>query len=237
MSIYIETTIHGSMDELWSKTQNPAQHEQWDLRFTDIDYLREDAPQRFVCDTYIGFGTRIRSRGERVATPTDISGRRTSSLKFWSDAPLSLIEEGRGYWQYTPTAHGIKFVTRYDYRPRFGGFGQWVDNAIVRFLMGWAMAWSVDRLRLWIETGQSPQRSLLYGVTEILLWIGLVVAWWAAAALANPTVQFWLLVATVGAVHLHMALSKYIPSSRRCTWTWRQSPPSRGNVMNPHKPL
>jgi len=49
--------------------------------------------------------------------------------------------------------------------------------------MGWATAWSFDRLRLWAETGQTPEStlrfSLIHGVARISLaaiwfWHGLV---------------------------------------------------------------
>ncbi len=232
MSIYIETTIHGSMDELWSKTQDPTQHQQWDLRFSRIDYLpkaHEDDPQRFTYNTHIGL-IGIHGMGESVATRTDITGKRTSSLKFWSDAPLSLIKEGAGYWQYTPTRDGIRFVTWYDYRTRFGGAGRWLDNALFRFLMAWVTAWSFDRLRLWIEHGQTPRRSLWYTIVAIVLWLGIAVVWWEAVALGTPTIQFWLLLATVGVVHLHIALHRYIPSSSRCTWKWRRSTTHNENL-------
>ena len=37
--IYVEIPIHSSLDELWHKTQDPALHQRWDLRFTTISYL------------------------------------------------------------------------------------------------------------------------------------------------------------------------------------------------------
>ena len=39
MSIYVETHIAGTIDDLLDKTQRPDLHERWDLRFTHIDYL------------------------------------------------------------------------------------------------------------------------------------------------------------------------------------------------------
>ena len=79
---------------------------------------------------------------------------------------MSLIREGSGYWRYVPTGDGIRFLTWYDYRTRFGPFGRVIDRLIFRPLMGWATAWSFDRLRLWIERGIDPalsmQRSLAH---------------------------------------------------------------------------
>jgi len=158
--IYVETHICGALEELWAKTQQPALHQRWDLRFTKISYLpRPDpaAPQRFRYTTQIGFGLAISGEGETTATREESGGRRTSALTFWSDNPLSLIRRGAGYWQYTPTPNGVRFVTRYDYEVRFGAAGRLLDRLLFRPLMGWATAWSFDRLRLWVEDGIPPE--------------------------------------------------------------------------------
>src|SRR5690349_11134746 len=105
MSIYVEITIRGPLEELWQKTQTPGLHQRWDLRFTSIEYLPkadESEPQRFLYSTRLGFGLCIRGEGETVGNRDDGYGLRTSSLRFWSDDPKSLIEEGAGYWQYVP---------------------------------------------------------------------------------------------------------------------------------------
>jgi hypothetical protein len=33
----VEIAIAGSIDDVWTRTQEPALHEQWDLRFTAIE--------------------------------------------------------------------------------------------------------------------------------------------------------------------------------------------------------
>lgn len=162
MSIYVEICILGSIDDLWRYTQSPELHRLWDLRFTDIEYLpRPDAsaPQQFLYETRIGFGVSIRGAGESVGSRCESDGVRTSALKFWSDDPKSLIREGAGYWQYVPTSDGIRFITSYDYRVRFGAPGQAFDALFFRPIMGWATAWSFDRLRIWIEKGVDPRVS------------------------------------------------------------------------------
>ena len=179
--IYVEILVKGPMDELWDKTQDPSLHKQWDLRFTDIEYLPKSSdsePQRFLYATRIGFGLAIRGNGESLGTRDDQSGIRTSSLKFWSDNPISLISEGSGYWKYIPSSDGIKFLTWYDYKTRFGILGKILDGLIFRPLMGWATAWSFDRLRRWIEDKLPPQltfaTSCSYAVARIavaLVWI------------------------------------------------------------------
>jgi hypothetical protein len=84
------------METLWEYTQNPDMHEQWDLRFSTIKYLpkkHENEAQRFLYTTKIGFGLSVSGEGETVGTRIH-NGLRTSSLKFWSDQPISLIKEG-----------------------------------------------------------------------------------------------------------------------------------------------
>jgi hypothetical protein len=58
-----------------------------------------------------------------------------------------------------------------------------VDSCVFRPLMGWATAWSFDRLRLWLEDGQTPEASLAWAtvyavargaVAFVWLWHGLV---------------------------------------------------------------
>ncbi|HEY7336628.1 MAG TPA: DoxX-like family protein [Bryobacteraceae bacterium] len=184
--IYVEIPIRAGVDEVWRRTQSPDLHQQWDLRFTSIDYLprgSDEEPQRFRYSTRLGFGLRIEGEGESTGTRDETLGRRTSALKFWSADPKSLIDEGSGFWQYIPTADGARFITWYDYRTRFGAVGRLVDRLLFRPLIGWATAWSFDRLRLWIERGVPPECSkrmahihalARLGIAFVWLWHGLV---------------------------------------------------------------
>src|SRR3954469_7849303 len=159
MGIYVEILIHVPMEALWEHTQDPALHERWDLRFSKIEYLPRlgDAePQRFRYATRIGFGLEVAGEGESVGERDLPGGRRVSSLKFSSGDPRSIIREGGGYWKYIPTPDGIRFLTWYDYRTRFGPLGTLFDRLIFRPMIGWATAWSFDRLRLWLERGVPP---------------------------------------------------------------------------------
>jgi len=175
MGIYVEIPIRASMDELWEKTQNPQLHERWDLRFTKIEYLARqgDEAQKFLYRTRIGFGLQIDGNGESTGTRDGDGGERTSSLKFWSEDPKSLIKTGSGYWKYVPNEKAIRFFTWYDYETRFGIFGKVADACLFRPLLGWATAWSFDRLRLWIEKGISPEtsrdRALVYAISRGVL--------------------------------------------------------------------
>jgi hypothetical protein len=163
MSIYVEILIRAPMDELWAHTQTPELHQRWDLRFSRIEYVpksHEAEPQRFRYRTRIGFGVEVSGDGETVGRRSLPDGSRSSALKFSSSAALSLIREGSGYWKYIPTTEGIRFLTWYDYHPRFGRVGALVDRAIFRPLLGWATAWSFDRLRLWLEDGVEPEQAM-----------------------------------------------------------------------------
>ncbi|HEX9813724.1 MAG TPA: DoxX-like family protein, partial [Myxococcota bacterium] len=100
-------------------------------------------------------------------------GSSTSALRFWSEAPLSLIREGSGYWKYIPMPDGVRFLTWYDYRTRFGVPGAVFDRMIFRPLIGWATAWSFDRLRLWLENRVDPQVAIRLTCIHLLTRVAL----------------------------------------------------------------
>src|ERR1039458_111543 len=64
-----------------------------------------------------------------------------------------------------------------------GRLGRAVDAAAFRPLIGWATAWSFDRLALWVEDGQTPEVSMMVAFVEavarvtsaaVWIWHGLV---------------------------------------------------------------
>lgn len=180
--IYVEISIRSTVDEIWRRTQSPELHEQWDLRFTTIEYLprnSESEPQRFLYSTRVGFGLKIDGVGESTGTRADASGSRTSALSFWSSDPKSLISKGSGYWNYVPAGISVRFLTWYDYDTRFGKAGRLIDRVIFRPLIGWATAWSFDRLRLWIERGILPETSFRMAIIHALarLFIAFIWVW------------------------------------------------------------
>jgi hypothetical protein len=179
MSIYVETHIAGTIDDLLEKTQRPDLHERWDLRFTHIDYLPrldETEPQRFLYRTRIGFGISIAGRGEAGGTRVSDS-HHTASLRFWSSDNKSLILKGSGYWNYEQHPGFVRFRTRYNYQTRFGYPGRLFDRLIFQPLLGWATAWSFDRLRLWIEKGIDPAISTTNSVVHALARMTLAFIW------------------------------------------------------------
>ena len=188
--IYVERFIRGTIDQVWSHTQTPEVHERWDLRFTSIEYLPRpslDEPQRFLYVTRLLGPFAIRGTGESVGERLTQQGEATSALRFGSEQWWSLIRTGSGYWRYVPVDGGVRFLTWYDYEVRFGRAGRILNRLVLRPAMGWATAWSFDRLRLWVEDGQTPEVSLLLAavyavarvtVAAVWLWHGLVPKLW-----------------------------------------------------------
>jgi hypothetical protein len=189
-AIYVQIDIRAPLDRVWQLTQTPELHRLWDLRFSDIQYLpRPDpaAPQQFLYQSRIGFGIQIHGHGESIGSHEDRAGQRSSALKFWSDDRKSLIREGSGYWKYIPLERNlsdecdssrVRFLTGYDYDVRFGAAGRLFDRVVFRPLIGWATAWSFDRLRLWMETGADPaalmRRTWVHAIARwavALVWI------------------------------------------------------------------
>ena len=178
--IYVEILIRDDIEAIWRLTQEPDLHQRWDLRFSRIEYLPRttpDEPQRFLYETRIGFGLSIRGTGESVGTRGAGGGDRTSSLRFASGDPKSLIREGSGYWRYIPTAAGLRFLTWYDYEVRFGLLGRLADRMAFRPVMGWATAWSFDRLRLWAEEGLTPESSMAFSLVHAIARMSIAAIW------------------------------------------------------------
>jgi DoxX-like family len=182
-SIYVEIAIHAPIERVWEMTQTPDLHERWDLRFTEIRYLpRPDPaePQKFRYATRIGFGLDIAGEGESMGSHDGPDGARSSALKFWSDDRKSLIREGSGYWRYVPDGKDhqtTRFFTGYDYQVRFGWAGRMFDRIIFRPLMGWATAWSFDRLRLWIEKGIDPASAMRQSIVHAAARLTVAFVW------------------------------------------------------------
>jgi uncharacterized membrane protein YphA (DoxX/SURF4 family) len=178
--IYVEIEIEDELDHVWLLTQDPNLHQRWDLRFSRIQYLPRPSlaePQSFLYETRIAFGLSIKGTGESVGQCASAGGDTTSSLKFASADPKSLIREGSGYWRYIPRDGGLRFLTWYDYRVRFGAVGRLADRLAFRPLIGWATAWSFDRLRIWAETGQPPESTLTLALIHAVARLSIATIW------------------------------------------------------------
>jgi hypothetical protein len=223
VGLYIEARIRTDIERLWSRTQEPARHQRWDLRFTHISYLPRAAgePQRFTYAVRVLPGLRVAGTGITAGERQRPDGTRTSALRFASPHPLSLIAAGRGYWRYVPDGDGVRFLTGYDYEPRWGRVGRVVDRCLFRPLIGWGTAWSFDRLRLWCERGTPPERSLRYGLAESSARLLAV----AAALLAGGP----LVALPVAFAALAVRPLPTTPSARRCL----RRPPERAAAVAP----
>ena len=163
--IFVEIDIDAPLERVWELTQDAAHHARWDLRFSQIEPAGADASgvTAFTYTRRIPLHT-IRGTGVSLGERARADGTRTSALRFGTADPLSPIRAGRGYWRYAPTPDGgTRFTTGYDYTP---GWGVALD-ALARPLLGWATAWSFDRLRIWAERGEAPEHWPLRSV----LWL------------------------------------------------------------------
>lgn len=177
--IYVESLIDAPMEALWEATQEPGQHQRWDVRFGEIAYQPkvDGEPQRFTYATELLPGFTVAGTGESLGDRDRPDGTHWSGLKFWADDWRSIIAAGAGYWRYVPTENGIRFLTRYDYRPRWGRLGEVTDRHLVRPIFGWATAWSFDRLRLWLEKGIPPEQSRNQSIAHAAAVGGLAGVW------------------------------------------------------------
>lgn len=153
-TIYVESLIRCDINELWRVTQDPRVHPRWDLRFSSLEVVSdaEAGPTRFEYARSTPFHT-VRGVGVNIGELERPDGTRTSALRFSTPDRLSPIRAGRGYWRYIPVPGGVRFVTGYDYEAGWG-----VLDIIFRPLLGWATAWSFDRMRIWLEGGPPPER-------------------------------------------------------------------------------
>ncbi|MGW6006620.1 SRPBCC family protein [Oerskovia enterophila] len=153
--IYVEVRIAAPLDTVWELTQDPDQHTRWDIRFSEIVPTTPTAAGavRFTYSRRVP-GRTVVGDGVSIGDTSGRDGSRTSALRFATADPLSPIRSGHGYWRYVPDGDGVRFITGYDYAP---GWGKVVDR-LARPVLGWATAWSFDRLRVWAERGEPPER-------------------------------------------------------------------------------
>ena len=180
--IVVEIDIKTDLERLWKHTQIPELHQQWDLRFSEIDYLtKKDKTefQDFRYRTRIGFGFDIHGIGRSKTAIDRTSGERISILRFASSQRISLIRQGQGYWRYieTPDRERITFATRFDYSTRFGFLGRIMDRWLFRPLFGYMTAWSFDRLRIWLEQRITPRESMKRALIHYMSVLLLILLW------------------------------------------------------------
>lgn len=161
--IYVETVIDADLDAVWNATQTPAEHTRWDIRFSRITPtgMTPSGATTFTYERWIPLHA-VRGTGVSIGEKEGPTGARTSALRFHTEDRLSPIASGQGYWRYVPDGTTTVFITGYDYTPGWGRL-----DVVVRPLLGWATAWSFDRLRIWLETGVPPER---WPLSSVLWW-------------------------------------------------------------------
>ncbi|MFF0109212.1 hypothetical protein [Streptomyces hirsutus] len=228
MRLYRETRVRADLDELWTRTQDPAEHRRWDLRFTEIRHLPHTGggSQHFRYATRVLPFLTLAGTGVSAGEKERPDGTRTSALRFSCPHPLSLLADGSGYWRYVPDGDGVRFLTGYDYRPRWGAVGVLADRLVLRPLMGWATAWSFDRLRIWLEHGVTPERARRNWLTGLTLRAAVITAAGTVLALrpvallgsAGAFLSPLLLMAAIAAALLVPPPAR-TPAARRCLRT------------------
>jgi hypothetical protein len=206
--IYVETTIGVPLDQVWDLTQDHRRHSRWDLRFGRIDPVAGTGPAAFTYATAVLPGVEIAGYGVHTGERRRPDGSAVSALRFGSADRRSPIREGSGYWRYVPTPGGVRFLTGYAYRTRWGRAGRLVDLAFGP-VFGWATAWSFDRLRLWLEHRVPPERARRNAVLDLLARAALV----GGAAWLDGR---WPVVATAAVLALGVPPHPHTPAARRC---------------------
>jgi hypothetical protein len=166
--IVVEALIPAPVELVWERTQEPAQHVAWDIRFTHISYRDELDARGFRTLDYrtdVAFGIAVAGIGRYLhSTPLE-----HSTFEFDSDDWKSIIRNGRGVWIYEGRPEGTFFKTVYDYDRRYGLVGRALDALVFRRLLQLATEWGFETLRLWcsgdagaLEKRRSRSRFLVF---------------------------------------------------------------------------
>jgi hypothetical protein len=71
---------------------------------------------------------------------------------------LSAVRGGRAAWRIVPVPGGVRVLTASNELP---------ERGLLRPIVLWATAWSLDRLRIWSEAGTPPERWPLRSVLSL----------------------------------------------------------------------
>lgn len=226
--IYVEIPVRAPLDTVWTLTQQVDLHSRWDLRFSTIVPVADGPPQEFRYEYRLPFRT-IHGTGVSLGGRTGAGGAATSVLKFSTKDPLSPIGPGAGYWRYLSGADGgTRFITGYDFAPGWGRLGSWLDKPFIRPGLGWATAWSFDRLRLWAEEGLDPRRTRNRWLLDGGLRLGAVAAG-ITLVFRKPAPATVLAALTAAAAAGLAPRHRSIPRAARCL----RRPPERSAGQAP----
>jgi hypothetical protein len=146
--IVVEALIPAPVAMVWERSQEPAQHVAWDIRFTTIRTLEEkDARGYHLMDyrTDVALGIEVKGTGRYLHS----TQHENSTFEFDSDDWKSIIKDGRGVWLYEARPEGTYFKTVYDYAIRHGWVGRLLDRLLFRSLLQLATEWGFETLRQW----------------------------------------------------------------------------------------
>ena len=225
--IYVEIPVRAPLDHVWALTQQVREHPRWDLRFSAIVPLGNEPPQTFRYEFRLPFHT-IHGTGISLGGKTGAEGQATSVLKFTTRDLLSPIGPGAGYWRYIPDGAGTRFITGYDFAPGWGRLGAALDGPLIRPGLGWATAWSFDRLRLWAESGLDPRGTRNRWLLDAAARLGTVAAG-MVLVLRKPAPETVLAALAAAAAAVLVPRHWSIPRAARCL----RRPPDRSTGHAP----
>jgi len=225
--IYVEIPIRAPLERVWHLSQDTEMHPRWDLRFSRIVPLRQDADG--VLDFRYEFHLPlhiIRGTGTSLGHRRRADGQATSVLRFDTSDPLSPIGQGAGYWRYSPTEDGVRFITGYNYEPGMGLLGRILDSSVIRPALGWATAVGFDRLRLWAESDVDPRTARNRWFLDAGVRTGSLLAAGILLRRARSTSSTAAAVVGVAAVLSAFTIPSHwtVPRARRCL---RRAPDAR----------
>ncbi|WP_342377671.1 SRPBCC family protein [Myxococcus stipitatus] len=173
--IVVEVLIPAPVETVWERTQDPALHTAWDIRFTSIRALPEQDARGFhLLDyrTHLGFGLEVVGWGRYLAS----SLHQRSIFEFGADDWRSLILRGRGLWLYERRPEGTYFKTVFDYETRHGVLGELLDAALFRPLMRLGTEWGFETLRRWcagdVHATRQRRSRWRFGAFLVARWLG-----------------------------------------------------------------
>ncbi|MCB1159092.1 MAG: hypothetical protein H7A25_13585 [Leptospiraceae bacterium] len=181
--IFLEIRIRAPIEKV-REAIHPTHQSNWDLRFSRI-FIREQTEEQrekgiftfsFVRSIFgrffqlSGYGEIEEKEGE--------NGEIYSTLNFGSEDSHCPIRRGKGYHLLIPeTENSTLFRTEFQYRPRYGKLGFLFDILLFRHILKFVTAYSLDRLKIYLEKEIPPSLSLKRSMNLYLIRLSLCFFW------------------------------------------------------------